>query len=93
MMKMFAVILMSLTLSTTLYAKNTRESLTKKMLSACKDDLSKSPVLNSIDGESIWKNLEDKENGQIKLSKECHMAHEKYEHKFHRVEEEIENHY
>jgi hypothetical protein len=69
----------------------TKESLIKSMVTSCKAELAKEPALTeTTDGETIWKNLEDKEHSQVKFSKNCHAAHEKYEHKFHKEDEESE---
>lgn len=65
-----------------------KQMMIKHMTTACKADLAKEPALKDFtDGEMIWKNLEDKEHAGVKLTKACNMAHEKYEHKFHKGEE------
>jgi hypothetical protein len=65
-----------------------KEKLVKNMVKSCKADLAKDPAqTNTTDGEAVWKNLEDKENGTVKLSKACHSAHEKYEAKYHKEDE------
>lgn len=71
-----------------------KQKMTDKMVSACKMELAKDPALSDTsDSEMVWKNLEDKEHAKIKLSKNCNMAHEKYEHKFHKEQsEESETH-
>ena len=71
-----------------------KQKMTDKMISACKMELAKDPALSDTsDSEMVWKNLEDKEHAKMKLSKKCNMAHEKYEHKFHKEQgEQSETH-
>jgi hypothetical protein len=69
-----------------------KDALVKKMVTACKAELGKEPGLTDMtDGEKVWRNLEDKEHAKVKLSKNCHNAHEKYEAKYHKDEESEEN--
>jgi hypothetical protein len=73
--------------------KDEKQTLISSMTKACKTELAKDPALtDTTDGEAVWKNLEDKEHSSVKLSKACHTAHEKYEDKYHRGEEENETH-
>jgi hypothetical protein len=91
-MKKFMIVVLGLALSNASFAANDKKALTDKMVSACKADLAKEPALSDTsDSEAVWRNLEDKEHTHVKLSKKCHAAHEKYEAKYHKEDEEHEN--
>ncbi|MBL7669701.1 MAG: hypothetical protein JNM39_04385 [Bdellovibrionaceae bacterium] len=91
-MKTLIASAIALGLASSAYAANDKKALTDRMLSACKTDLAKEPALTEItDSEAVWRNLENKEHAKVKLSKNCHAAHEKYEAKFHK-DEEAEEH-
>lgn len=86
-MKALAILVIGSCLSVSAYAKGKtdKETLVKNMVSACKAELANDPALtDTTDGETVWKNIEDKEHGTVKLSKTCHSAHEKYEAKYHK---------
>ena len=90
-MKYVVTILLALSFGTTVFAKKDeaadKQKLVDGMVKACKADLAKAPALaDTTDGETVWKNLEDKEHSNVKISKNCHNAHEKYEHKYHKEE-------
>jgi hypothetical protein len=94
-MKTFFAVLIALSFSGSAFAKKDsaaeKQKLIDKMVSACKAELAKDPALaETSDGETVWRNLEDKEHANVKFAKNCHVAHEKYEHKYHKDEEHEE---
>lgn len=93
-MKRLAISLIGCCLTVSAFAKgkDNKEILIKNMVKACKTELAKDPALaDTTDGETVWKNIEDKEHGTVKLSKNCHNAHEKYEAKYHKEESDEEH--
>lgn len=69
-----------------------KKQLIANMAKNCKAELAKAPAFTGVvtDGEAVWRNLESKENSSVRLSRKCHYAHEKYEHKYHNEEAEHE---
>lgn len=73
--------------------KDEKQVLIDKMVTNCKAELGKEPALaETKDAETVWRNLEDKEHSKVALSKQCHTAHEAYEHKYHKDEAEEGEH-
>jgi hypothetical protein len=93
-MKFVMISIIALAFSASAYAKNDdKQTLINSMVKNCKAELAKDPALKDTkDGETVWRNLEDKENSKMKFSKSCHAAHEKYEHKYHKEEDEKAEH-
>ena len=73
------------------FAKDEKQVLINNMVKACQSELAKDPALtDTSNGETVWKNLEDKEHAKVKFAKTCHAAHEKYEAKYHKEGENEE---
>jgi hypothetical protein len=92
-MKSIALALVVTALSLSAYAKrDDKQTLIDSMAKNCKSELAKTPKLTDLtDGETVWKNLEDKEHSKVALSKDCEAAHEKYEAKYHKEDEKSEH--